>query len=518
MTESPVIGSFVLESLTTGMYRDPMDTLREFVQNAADSIRHAEEGKLIREAEGRIEIHLDLKNRNLTVRDNGLGIRSADAYHSLVDIGVSAKSIDTDAGFRGIGRLAGIAYCKTLRFVTSAHGEPSTSIVEIDCEALKEAISPTTRKREELASVLANNTVLKHERAREREHYFEVVMEGLVESAADFLDWRKVEGYLQQVSPVDFDGPRHFIFASKIAEYMTNNGLSLPMVTLVIKTSDGVQRQVLKPYRGRYKPHAGDLKIVIKDVAFYPETLGENPRFWLWYSKSDLIGGIDDDLAAGMRLRKHNIALGGPDRVAEMFGEVAESNKRFNAYYIGEIHILSPEAVPNARRDGFEGNDEWLEIRKELDPFIRERCEEVRRASTTRNQPLQKVAYRANALIEEAQNNLSVGLASEKERQHWLDKITREEAKAKLALGARKDPSEAKALVPIVKALGEVRQSLENDNHFAAKKINSCLDRKQRKVITDILALLHETLDEPNYKKARAAILGKYHSPESNDY
>ncbi|PJA48010.1 MAG: hypothetical protein CO171_08370, partial [Syntrophobacterales bacterium CG_4_9_14_3_um_filter_49_8] len=52
----PRIGAFVLETLTTGMYTNPLDTLREYVQNSFDAIREAERSGLLSNGAGRIEI------------------------------------------------------------------------------------------------------------------------------------------------------------------------------------------------------------------------------------------------------------------------------------------------------------------------------------------------------------------------------------------------------------------------------------------------------------------------------
>nr|VFK10630.1 MAG: Histidine kinase-, DNA gyrase B-, and HSP90-like ATPase [Candidatus Kentron sp. LPFa]VFK26719.1 MAG: Histidine kinase-, DNA gyrase B-, and HSP90-like ATPase [Candidatus Kentron sp. LPFa] len=114
------IGAFVLETLTTGMYRNPLDTLREYIQNAFDAIRTAERQNIIQTGAGRIRVSISQKDRTLTIRDNGTGVAAADTAARLVNIGMSAKSLEIDAGFRGIGRLAGIAYCDELTFRTQA--------------------------------------------------------------------------------------------------------------------------------------------------------------------------------------------------------------------------------------------------------------------------------------------------------------------------------------------------------------------------------------------------------------
>ena len=73
MKRIPKIGASVLETLTTGMYVDPLDTVRELVQNAADSIRKAERSRVLARNAGRIQIQIGHNSRSLEVSDNGLG-------------------------------------------------------------------------------------------------------------------------------------------------------------------------------------------------------------------------------------------------------------------------------------------------------------------------------------------------------------------------------------------------------------------------------------------------------------
>ena len=140
MKRPPRIGANVLETLTTGMYVHPLDTVRELVQNAADSVRKAEEASLIKRGAGRIEIELGHNNRSVVVRDNGTGIPTEEIGERLIDVGMSDKDIEHDAGFRGIGRLAGIAFCDALKFRTSAKGENKATVLEFDCVGIRKAI------------------------------------------------------------------------------------------------------------------------------------------------------------------------------------------------------------------------------------------------------------------------------------------------------------------------------------------------------------------------------------------
>jgi len=507
MKQVPKIGAFVLETLTTGMYTNPIDSIREFVQNASDSIRSAEKQGLIANGEGRIEINLDPRTRRMVIRDNGTGVPQAEIYNRLIHIGMSNKSIETDAGFRGIGRLAGIAYCKALRFRTSAYDEAIVSEIEMDGEGLKKAMSPKVRQSEELTEVIEKNSTIKSEHSNEKEHFFEVVLEEVTEMGSIFLEWKALETYLSQVAPVDLDAQR-FVFVTQIAEWMKQSKLSVPTITLVIKTAE-IERQIFKPYKTHYKTRRNNYEFDIKDVCFYPESLSSHDSFWLWYSKTDLLGMVNDERSAGLRLRKNNISIGGPERVAELFADVAETSRRFNAYYIGEIHIITPEIIPNARRDGFEDNEPWLNVKSDLRPFFEIRSKEIQDRSKARNRPTQKVVSSAEKVIQNAESHLQDGFGSKKERDASLSKVAKEEERVNSAIETRKNPKEKATLQTLRDKLKKNREKLEQENHFTVKKVRG-LHRKKRETIREILEIIYETLDETDYNRAKSAILAKY--------
>lgn len=516
MGETPRIGAYVLESLTRGMYRDCLDAIREYVQNSVDAIREAEEQTILRQGEGRIEFEIDPKARRLVIRDNGTGIEKANAARRLLDIGMSSKRIETDAGFRGIGRLAGIAFCSSIMFRTTAFGEPEVTELTIDCLGVLKAISPATRQTEELAEVISKFSRVEYGSCKSPEHFFEVIMEGVTEDR--FLDWKVLEDYLSQVVPVEFDAHR-FVWAKKIYDWVKAHDLSLPMVTLIIKTPE-TQRQVFKPYRSHYKTartRDAEYQVDITDIGFYPEDPGPDPAFWIWYGKSELLGTLGDERAAGLRFRKNNIAIGGPDRVAELFAEGSKTNGRFNAWYIGEIHVLSAGAVPNARRDGFEEADDWPKIKEAIMPFIRERVAEIREASEARNRPTAKVLVRLNGAVSNVKDRLSRGLASKEERDSLLRAIEKEGTVALRTLETRATKEETDKIREVLDKLDELHQELENAPCYGVRNVRSNLDRKQRKVLQTVLEVLYRNLTtngcargEECYKILSAAITAEF--------
>lgn len=512
MNRAPRVGVFVLETLTTGMYANPLDTIREYVQNAADSIRQAEESNLLKPGEGRVEIVIEPKSRRLTIRDNGLGVSQDQVIGSLVDIGMSNKRVDTDAGFRGIGRLAGIAYCDTLAFRTTAKGESDIATVRIDCGAIKQAISPSLRKAEELSNVVESCSSLDFESCDKNDHFFEVVMDGVDTRAAEFLDWHVLEKYLSQVAPIEYDS-LHFLFAPKINEWIRKHRLSVPTITLVI-SAPGVSRQVFKPYKGNYKTKVGSYRVEIQDILFFPEEPGEDDPFWLWYGKSELLGMVDDESSAGLRFRKNNIALGGPERVAELF---PGGEGRLNSWFIGEVHVRSHSIIPNARRDGFEHSESWIALKDMLSPVIADMCRACHAASSAENRPTVKVIASAKSTLADAKEAIETGFGSKGEKSALLTKLQREEERATQALQNREGTPEAQSISTLVKEIKGARQSLEDNGDYTVRGFRSDLSRKERAVLQEALRIIEETLASEScvkhskcYKALKAALLDNF--------
>jgi len=146
-----VIGKDVIESLTLGMYKDARIVYREYIQNSADQIDKAvEQGILETITDGKIWIEINSNTRQIVIDDNATGISSKEAVSILKNIGQSTKQRGVDKGFRGIGRLGGLAYCDRLSFETSYKGEDCKTVIEWNAKKLKHIIN--NRNTKETAS------------------------------------------------------------------------------------------------------------------------------------------------------------------------------------------------------------------------------------------------------------------------------------------------------------------------------------------------------------------------------
>ena len=65
-----------------------------------------------------LEIAIASAERRVRIRDNGPGLSREEAFERLLPIGRSGKTLGIDRGFRGVGRLAGLAFAKTVSFTT----------------------------------------------------------------------------------------------------------------------------------------------------------------------------------------------------------------------------------------------------------------------------------------------------------------------------------------------------------------------------------------------------------------
>lgn len=130
-------GANIIENITTGMYEDSRVVFREFIQNSCDSIDRAVAEGIMKKSEARVEIKISPDERKIEVSDNARGIPSADFQRILADVANSEKTAVNDKGFRGIGRLAALAYCQELVFSSSFKGEETISIMRCDAKTMR---------------------------------------------------------------------------------------------------------------------------------------------------------------------------------------------------------------------------------------------------------------------------------------------------------------------------------------------------------------------------------------------
>ena len=510
----PTLGVHLLETITRGMYSEPFHSIREYIQNAYDSIRRARRQGLISNEEGKILITIDETARSLSIRDNGTGLSPEEAVVHLLDIGHSEKArsdagADANAGFRGIGRMAGISYCKTLRFETSC-GDGKKCVVEFDAAG----INRLTQRGQQPATIVQainQNSRLREDSADDESHYLRVTLEG-IDRNSPFLDQDLLHGYLAMNAPVPHD-PRVWSYADKIhllaeaAGYPT----SLENVPIRICDSDGnVQVDVRRPFKDTFQvANARDKKrrtIRVTNVEALSQDGGKGRGWWGWIAVHERQGILNNVPFAGLRIRMHNIAIGDETILRTLF-----TTPSLARWCFGEIHVTDLSLTPNAQRDNFEPSKEWDQLKATLQEEIGLLEKAVRKESEERNKSLPAVTKKPINMIEKAKDAIESGFLSHHAKQTTIENLHAEAEKLETQAKKTKWTEEEKAkLVELHEKIEQVTEEVRAVRRTGTDDALSHLNKQARNAVRTVFEVLKTELDERQFnvvqKKVHAAL------------
>lgn len=418
--EKTKIGKDVIESLTLAMYDDPRFIYREYIQNSADQIDIAiENGFISSKDECKIEVRIEKNEKRISISDNGTGVPSGDILLVLKNIAQGVKDRTKHKGFRGIGRLGGLAYCDRLIFETSFFGENSKSTLIWDAKELKQILNNRS-EREDATAVIDAITSLQTCIEDSEKRYFRVILENV--SNDILLNTEEIYDYLSLVAPVPYK--KGFIFQSKVYEKALKHNHPIDEYNLYINNN-----QVFKEYTSSiYDGEKHNKKKIdeIFDIDFF-EIKNKNEQLlcWGWYSISTFVKQIPSvNIARGIRLRKGNIQIGDEKQLFKLFKE-----PRGSFYFFGEVHAVSPELIPNARRDYFTENSTCRFFEKELTNKFKELHELYYFSSQIRSE--KKRIEKLTSFSEEYKKKSTIGFTKPKEEEEYEEKfrLLKEDAK-----------------------------------------------------------------------------------------
>jgi molecular chaperone HtpG len=449
------IGKYVIDSLTSSMYEESRCIYREYIQNAADQI------DLARELfpDGDFSVSIQIKDDTIEIFDDATGINLENAYLEFITIGKSSKIRGKNKGFRGIGRLGGLAYCDTLTFETSYYGEDRKSIMVWDAKRLRELVDDESLDLE-AGEVVDDVTKFDNSQPADRDsHYFKITMEGVTDKA--LLDVYGVRDYISIVAPVEIANT--FAFKGKLSTFMQEHGLTLDTYKVFVN-NDPVYKNYNTTIYDQKK--GGKVEIdKINDIRFfYKKDENDLLMYWGWYSISNLIGVIPPvNINRGIRLRCKNIQMGDANRCRKFY--IKSEDKRYTDYFFGEIHVEHPALIPDSHRDYFKTNSvrEDFELQMYLEfQKLRSMCYNASAIRSDVKSINEESKYKRK-LKEKRQN----GFTSEKERQHMEDEfqsIIKKSEKAKKELNKILAGIEANPDSPMKHIASHYKNQLISDN------------------------------------------------------
>lgn len=517
------IGKNILENLTTGMYSDSKVTYREYVQNACDQIDKAIELGIVTPEVAEVSIFIDKENRYVSVEDNATGVREKDFVAQLGDIANSDKKIGVDKGFRGIGRLCGLAYCRTLVFTTSYPGEDISSRMSFDAKLMREMLISDKKYTvdEILDEIVTVNTV----KESKDKHYFKVELIDINQENTDLLDDVAVRDYLCFVAPVPYSNK--FLFRYKIYEHAKKLNFTIDEYKVTVNGA-----QLFKEYKTRLYEGTDSSKKVydeIFDVTFKDFYDGKRLIAWAWYGLSRFEKAIPKALNPmyGFRLRQGNIQIGDNTAVAFLFKE-----DRGNSYFIGEIFTVDKNLIPNSQRNYFNETPARINLEEQLRVFFYDVLHRLYHvANETKNHYRKLEAY--NEAVAKLLDISDKGFVDKKEQARMEAEV--EDARKKKDAAKKKLErtvetfSVNNSLTPEQRVQKEIQHKYEKkDISTATQKAEkaeseiveekedkkpkyftdnlSKLDKSKRKLVGQIMGIVNQIAPENIAKEIQAAI------------
>ena len=504
---TPVIGKDVIESLTLGMYEDSKFIFREYVQNAADAIDKAISLNLIEKKDAAIHLVIDPTRQLVSIEDNGTGIRQSEVGSILRNIAQSTKQRGVDKGFRGIGRLGGLAYCDKLIFETSFKGENTKSILVWNARKLKDLINNRAEK-EEATQVIELVTEAVNQPESSDAHYFKVTLEGV--SSPELLDRQEIRHYLELVAPLPFHASR-FAYKAKIYEELEKEGLCLDEYTIYLGNGKEAGEQLFKSYKTIVHGADNQEPEDIMDIVFVKEKdkLGQL-LFWGWYGirarMSEQIKPVNRE--RGIRLRQSNIQIGLDNALQKLYGK--DHDQRFHYYFVGEIHAFNKDLIPNSRRDYFVENALCYEMEHTLKGEfykLKRLCYKTSEVNSSMRaiQNFEK----ANEEFEQKQQKGEF-LNKEEQQRAWYDLESRKQKAteaAKKIEKTREEVAQGKSSAHLSRIMDrmaspeEVNKVAEADMPALAAKPAFVTDQlidlppEQRALLSQVFGVIHRVLD-----------------------
>jgi len=477
------VGKNILDNLTTGMYSDSKVIYREYIQNACDQIDLATNIGLLAPNEGSIDIFTDTYKRYISIKDNATGVRSDAFIEDVGDIANSNKQIGKNKGFRGIGRLCGLAYCKTLKFTTSYEGEAVKSVMTCDAQKMRAML--VENKKYTLDEIWDAIVTYSTEEESPDKHYFEVEMFDINKENTDLLDDAKVRDYLSFVAPVPYKNT--FILRMQIYSFAKSIDYKIDEYCVRVNGC-----QIFKEYTTKLKEQSGATlknydeisKLEFKD---FRDNDG-NLIAWMWVGLSRFEKQIPKvNAMRGLRVRSANIQLGNDDVLTDLFKE-----NRGNYYFVGEVFAVDRQLVPNSQRDYFNENEARVLFEDSLRVYFFDVLHKLYyEANRVKNDYKRQEEYLA--IVSEYQKKEASGFVNDEERQKLqfdIEKAKRSAEEARKRLDKLDNDDTSSPISEVRKSIGRKYEADKLKKKAEEVTVTPKTEEKKKTFVTDSLSKL----------------------------
>ena len=348
----------VLEALTGGLYPNKLDVVREYIQNSYDAIRERiricedlhEETELKENL--RIDVHIDAGS--MFIFDNALGM-DYETLNEYRKIGFSRKPYGEYAGWRGIGKAAGLAVSEKL-LVTTSTGNGKTHLLTFDARKMIDEIKDLRSKGENIPfnKLIEKYSIIKSSDGGDAP-FTNIELHMIKNDAKELLDEEEVIAHLSLLSPVPFSPA--FAFKEEIETELHDILDDYCPVNLYVNS-----KQIYKPHIHEWGTEGKKTTLLRPStVTIYDEDKKDILAF-CWYCMNSESSQITEPRSVsenksvtlgGLLFRVDDIKIGERSLTRSAIWKVSSHL----AYYAtGEIHVIDNAVEPSSDRNGFSDN------------------------------------------------------------------------------------------------------------------------------------------------------------------
>jgi hypothetical protein len=352
--------------LSQDLYPRKIEIIREYIQNASDALdEYMSVAEYIKDRSEPL-IKVSLQGRSLLIFDNGIGM-DEEEIEKLKRIAYSEKKSGEEAGYKGIGRLAGIAVADKLKISSTSYGSDKLYHFEFHAKAMRDDISEKKKAgiQEPASQVINRHTSILCTDIDPESHYTLVEIRDIDESCAELLDPESVVEYIGDVAPVDFAPPSDFSHGPVISERLRRNVPDFSPKTIYLTKANGQRVRIYKPYRNEMILAEPEF-IEIRDPQDMNRLLA-----YCWYASKgkEILGRIrpsgkifavdGDDVEkkrrfAGLAYKLFGFSIG--DRTLPQRTLWIRALPRA-LWFTGEIHVIDKAVMPTTDRSDFIESD-----------------------------------------------------------------------------------------------------------------------------------------------------------------
>lgn len=341
------IGAEIISIITKGMYPDPKDALREYIQNGVDA--NAKEMKV------------KIRQESIVIEDDGTGMNQ-ETLRKAVRMGISDKNPTKNVGFMGIGIYSSFHLCEKLT-IYSRGSDNIPNMLEMDFGKMRTILNDQKSKRlnNEIASdrlvdlqTLLEDCISLTENGDLKSASFptrgtRVELSGIeTEFFKALSDYTDVATYLRSVIPLKFDR-KSFTYAEdiedKIKEICREHKQTFELIDLTLQINS-FTTPLYRPYK--------DTDFNRSETPFPPQffKIQKDKEFFgvAWGCLNSTRRILDNKDLRGFILKKQGFSIGKRESLVKFF---PNRNTYFDRYS-GEVIIVNTNLLPNASRNDLE--------------------------------------------------------------------------------------------------------------------------------------------------------------------